>query len=380
MAREEIVKDRQMRAEELHPTVSALAGGSRPKRARRWLRQGVCASVLGIGLQALSGAALAQEDPQQKAAAEALFNEGQEALFERDYEAACRRFEQSQAIDPGVGTLLYLGDCYERLGRLASSWATYREAESAARAAGQAERSRVAHERAARLLPHLPKLSLGVAPENRVAGFELTINGKPLNSALFDVPFPVDAGRYELVAQAPGRLRWSSLIEVPAGGEPKSVQVPVLEKSGAEPSLAASSFRVAAADTAGAGGAGPVADSGFPLSSRQTAGLVVAGGGVLATLGGVLFGVSAKNKDDEAKPYCPSGCATLAAAALNEDARTLATFANISYVVGGLAITTGAVLFFLPEEEAATVAEALPFDVSAELAPGRQVVTLGGAF
>jgi hypothetical protein len=101
---------------------------------------------------------------------------------------------------------------------------------------------------------------------------------------------------------------------------------------------------------------------------------------VLATLGGVLFGVSAKNKDDEAKPDCPSGCSTRAAAALNEDARTLATFANISYVVGGLALATGAVLFFLPEEQAATVAEALPFDVSAELAPGRQVVTLGGAF
>jgi hypothetical protein len=369
------VKDRQMLAEKLHGPARAVGGG-RAKR-RRWLQRGVCIGWLGITLQGFGGAALAQEDPQQKAAAEALFNEGQVLLFKRDFEAACRRFEQSQAIDPGVGTLLYLADCYERLGRLTSSWATYREAESAARAAGQADRSRVAHERAARLLPNLSKLSLTVAPENRVNGFELTINGKLIHSALFDVPFPVDAGRYELVARAPGRTEWSSLVDVAAGGEQKAVQIPVLENgTGTEASLAAST---AAAENGGAAPE-PVADAGPPLSARKTVGLVVAGGGVLATLGGVLFGVAAKNKDDEAKPSCPDGCATQVAAELNEDARTYATFANISYVVGGAAIATGAVLFFLPEKQAAAAARALPFDLSAQLGPERQVLTLGGAF
>ena len=94
--------------------------------------------------------ASAQADAQQKAAAESLFDEGKQLLSQGQYESACRRFEQSQEIDPGVGTLLYLGDCYERSGRPASAWATFREASSAALAAGQADRGRMADERAAR--------------------------------------------------------------------------------------------------------------------------------------------------------------------------------------------------------------------------------------
>src|SRR6186713_2555584 len=81
--------------------------------------------------------ASAQADAQQKAAAEALFDEAYQLLAQGQYESACRRFEQSQEIDPGVGTLLYLGDCFERSGKTASAWATFREASSAALAAGQ---------------------------------------------------------------------------------------------------------------------------------------------------------------------------------------------------------------------------------------------------
>jgi hypothetical protein len=243
----------------------------------------------------------------------------------------------------------------------------------------------VAHERAQRLLPNLSKLSLAVASENRVTGFELTINGKAINPALFDVPFHVDAGRYELVARAPGREPWSSMIEVQAGGEQKAVQVPALQVASA--TLGGPAAGVAATPAPNEPGIvpqptlEPIADAGAPLSSRQTVGLVVAGAGVLGTLGGVVFGVNAKNKDDEARPSCPDGCATRAAAELNQDARTYATFANISYVLGGAAIATGAVLFFLPTEQRPdTAARRLPFDISAELGRGRQLFTIGGAF
>jgi len=62
------------------------------------------------------------------ATAESLFNEAL-ALLERKMPAeACPKLEASQRFDPGVGTLLYLADCYQQLGRTASAWATFREA------------------------------------------------------------------------------------------------------------------------------------------------------------------------------------------------------------------------------------------------------------
>jgi serine/threonine-protein kinase len=358
---------------------------ARPRRIMRagWLVPRAFAALLGLIALGSSGAAFAQEDPQQKAAAEALFNEAQELLFNRNYEAACKRFEQSQAIDPGVGTLLYLAECYERLGRLASAWATYREAESAARAAGQADRNRVANERANRISSKLSRLTLRVAAANEGDGFELTINGKRLNAALFNVPFPVDAGNYELIARAPGRAQFKSTIEVKAGGEQKTVEIPELPLGDPEPGTPAIAPGVPGSGTLGSAGVAapdPLADTSSPFSPRQTVGLVVAGAGVLTIGGGVLFGVSAKSKDDEAVPSCPDGCYTRAAAELNQDARTLATFANISYVVGAAALVTGAVLYFLPEKQPASAARRLPFDVSAELGRGRQLVTVGGAF
>src|SRR6188508_1232334 len=73
----------------------------------------------------------------RRAAAEALFIEGRRLVAEGKTAEGCAKFAESQALDPGVGTLLNLARCYERIGRTASAWTTYREAASRAQAAGQ---------------------------------------------------------------------------------------------------------------------------------------------------------------------------------------------------------------------------------------------------
>src|SRR5262245_66532784 len=75
-----------------------------------------------------------------KAAAEALFDQGRAAMQEGDFAKACGLLERSQHIDPGVGTLLYLAECYEKSGKTASAWATFREAADAAEAQRKADR------------------------------------------------------------------------------------------------------------------------------------------------------------------------------------------------------------------------------------------------
>jgi serine/threonine-protein kinase len=94
----------------------------------------------------------------EKAAAEALFDQGVALLRAHDYRGAATKLEASQRIEPAIGTLLYLGECYERLGRTASAWAMFREAGSMARRAGDIDRAKLAGERAARLEPELAYL------------------------------------------------------------------------------------------------------------------------------------------------------------------------------------------------------------------------------
>jgi serine/threonine-protein kinase len=351
----------------------------------RWPRlQRALARVALWSALAAPRVALAQDDPQQKAAAEALFDEGRELIGQGQYEAACRRFEQSQAIDPGVGTLLYLGDCYERLGRFASAWAMYREARSSALAAGQAERARVAEDRARHVAPNLSKLAVLVAAENRIDGFELVINGRILSAALYGASFPIDAGRYQLVARAPGRTAWSALIDVKPDGDQQMVQVPALEAvPGPEP-LPTLSAAAPGAPAIAAGGAEPVVgieNDGrwLGLHPLQTTGVFVAGGGVLALGTGVVLGLLAKGKDDDASERCVPSCLDRDSAELNEEARGLATAANISYGIGALALATGAVLYFTGAKRAADEPPT-GWRVSPRLAENSQGLLLEGSF
>ena len=58
-----------------------------------------------------------------KATAEALFTEGRALATSGKCAEAIPKFQASQKLDPGVGTLLNLAECYEQVGKTASAWA-----------------------------------------------------------------------------------------------------------------------------------------------------------------------------------------------------------------------------------------------------------------
>src|SRR5262245_51965919 len=95
-----------------------MNGARRAPRAVRW--------ALCLSLCAPAAAAQPPETRQQ--AAEALFQQGRELLELGNYAAACQRFEASQRLDAGLGTLLFLGECYDKLGKSASAWKAFADA------------------------------------------------------------------------------------------------------------------------------------------------------------------------------------------------------------------------------------------------------------
>src|SRR5688572_17218152 len=93
------------------------------------------------------------QDTGRVAAATVLFDEAIKALDAGRFDEACPKLAKSQELAPSGGTLLALGDCYERSRRVASAWVAFREAASRAAAAGKADAEAGALERARRLEP-----------------------------------------------------------------------------------------------------------------------------------------------------------------------------------------------------------------------------------
>ena len=328
---------------------------------------------------AAPGAAQTQPDTQQKAAAEALFDEGRQLFAQGQIEAACRKFEQSQEVVPGVGILLYLGDCYERVGRLASAWTMFRSAASKATGAGQADRARTADERARKLSLRLSKLVLLVPPDDQTLGFELLLNGRGIPPALFGVPFPVDPGLHQITARAPGRASWTGSVEIQPNAESRSVQIPLLGAGGVAGQLESTPPQAAAASANGS----PKSDAPqrFERGPDHTASYLLGGAGIVAIRVGAVFGLRAADKDEESKNDCPSDCITPKAADLNESARNSALIANISYGVGAAALLTSACLWFFSgsgSESAARDTSGLGFDAS--LGTSHGFVSVTGSF
>ena len=110
------------------------------------------------------------------ARAEALFNAAKQLRDGGHVAEACAMFAESRQLAPGVGITLHLADCYEKMGRVTDAVAAFHDAESAARAHGDAKRAEVAKARAAALEPKIAKLTVA-SPTGSHAGRQILRDG-----------------------------------------------------------------------------------------------------------------------------------------------------------------------------------------------------------
>lgn len=285
-----------------------------------------------LTLVSATGELRAQTSASDKAAAEALFQEGRALLQQGQYEQACGKFAASQQLDGGFGTLMNLGECFEKRKLTASAWATFKEAAALARAQGQAERESQARERAATLEGQLSKLTVHVG--SVVSGLEVRLNGTPLPAAVWGTAVPVDPGTQHIQVSAPGHRTYASDLVVSEGAGQQTLEIPALEP---EPRVAVSANAPAAAPAAAAPSS-PVAAP----STQRVVGYVVGGTGVASVVLGSIFGLRAISKNSDSKDYCRTD--TLCSShglALRDDARDAAKVSTITFVAGAALVATG---------------------------------------
>jgi hypothetical protein len=347
----------------LEGTQSCCRRASAPRLKAAW-------TMLALTTTLAARPALAQSTA-DKAAAEALFDQGRGLMLQRDFANACGLLERSQHIDPGVGTLLYLAECYEKSGRTASAWATFREAADAADAARQTARARTARDRATRLEPQLSRLTISVDPETADRpGLVIERRGVPVPPATFNVPVPVDPGPCPITAQAPGYEPWSDNVTVPERAGTATATVPALKAAAGGAPFATAKGRSAgerdpgqpsAADGSLPSSVGTSESSSLspsilhaeanPGKSQRTLAYIVGGAGVVGVGIGSYFGLRAisksKSVDDLAGASCAPNrvCTDPSVAEEQDHARSAARVSNIAFVLGGAALIGGVVLY-----------------------------------
>ena len=287
-------------------------------RSARWV------FALAVAYALRAPGAEADPNPADKTMATQLFDDAEKLMAGSNYAAACPKYAESNRLDPQLGTLLHAADCFEKAGKPASAWASFKEAvEIAAKrnASGQKEpREQTARSRAAALEGKLSRITLIV--QNPEPALEILQDDRPVGRAAWGSTVPVDPGPHSVMARAPGRKIWSRTVDIPPGPgikvevvvpplepeQPAGAPAPVPLPASAAPSAAPGAAPPAPMTPAGPPAAAPAATPGpAPEAARvdsgsgasRTAGFVLAGAGVAGIGAGVAFGLMRNSKVDE---------------------------------------------------------------------------------
>lgn len=299
--------------------------------------------VLGSCLVLCLASSLAQaQTGAEKAAAQALFDEGQALFKATDFAAACPKFEASLAKFDGLGTRGKLAECYEKVGRVASAWAMWREVSVLARKVNDEKRQQIAEERVQALEGKLPYLVVQVPEANRIDGLEIERAGTKVDPGELGARVAVDPGAVHIEATAPGRKPWSKDVTL-TESQVETVEIPMLEiDPNAQP----------AGEPAGAHTGGSVTTDDLAKNPKtlRTVGMVAVGVGVAGILVGGYFGLRASSKWNGAfdDGHCDSDTNVCDSEGQDQtnSARSSATLSNI-FIGAGAAVAAGGVVMWV---------------------------------
>jgi hypothetical protein len=284
-----------------------------------------------------SRAAHGQSAGKNPVAAQALYDEARRLVGAGNYQEACPKFKESYQLDPGGGTLLNLADCYEKQGRLALAWTTFKEALVVAQRDRRDDRMEFATQHVGALENRLAYVTVNVGEKAHAQGLSVSIDGAALGEAAWGVAMPVDPGKHTVRADAPGKRAFVTTVDVaPAKAVRQRIDIPELADESGGPPSDAKTARVAV----GTATAAPEEKT----NSKRTVGWVVGGAGVASIGVATYFGLRAFSRWGDRNDACPGGVCSSAAKSAGDDANQAATISTVAFGAGLVAVGVGTYL------------------------------------
>jgi hypothetical protein len=244
---------------------------------------GLKVSTLVVVLATATAYAQPAADPRQ-ADGEAAFRQGTELLKAGHYIDACEQFHKSQRLDPQLATLFKIAQCSDKIGKLATAAAAYREI--VARDMNP-ERKAASQKALEDLVGRIPKIVAKI--DKPPPGIIITLDSKSGSRTIEpNKPVEADFGAYHLAARAKGYTEMISQFRIGEEGSTKTVEITLLRGASNSDIIKPPAER-------------PVEVS---RSKRKPigVGLMAGGGAALAT--GLVFGVLAHSTYGDAKDIC----------------------------------------------------------------------------
>lgn len=301
--------------------------------------------------------------------ADEAFKEGRELLKAGKYAEACEQFEKSEHLDPQNGTRFNIAECDEHIGKVATALAIYRDL---VEHDSNEKRKAASQERIDDLASKVAQLVVQVAGKPAHLAVRLGERRIEPNKAI-----ELDYGDYTVSVLADGMTDYTGKVSLqnpgrvvlavvlaPAGGaasrgEPEKTDKPEPTEKPDKPDKPE-----------------PEDDTEPPKSHRKVyaIGAMTIGGASL--IAGVVAGIAASSKWNDAKAACggTTTCTNQAdlttANALRDDASRKATLATI-FVLAGAAIGGGGVYLWLTDDSSTHVSASASGDSATLILSGR---------
>lgn len=321
-----------------------------------------CLLLVALNL-AFSPRAYAQAvDDTTRNAARSLASQGKEALDKADYERARDLFHRAYTLVPAPTIALYEGRALLKLHRLVEAEEAFMRAARTVLDAESPEPFRKAvHDAEDELLAlraRMPKVTIVTSgPGASDPQLSVTMDGRPLASALVGVELPIDPGQHTLQGVVPG-------------GKPTDLVFSVAEKQSQKVELAvAGGQRVVVAQkpsvVAPPVAERPAASESAPSPWHKRAGLIVGGVGVAGVATGIITGLLAGSRHSKAERECTDHTCVEGSAGWDavESFRTLRTVSTVGYIIGGVGLAAGTTLFLTAPSEPSVSARARSLNV-----------------
>jgi tetratricopeptide (TPR) repeat protein len=274
----------------------------------------------------------ARAEPAAGKRAERLFKEGSDALAQSRYDEACPKLEESNRLEPALGTEYNLAVCLELSHRPAAARKLYKHVVQLATKAGKLTLVKEATDRASKLDATVPRLVMRV-PAN-VKASTVKLDGEPIEPESLATVWELEPGSHTIVITAEGQEPFEKKVEAREGRtlEVTATFTPVRTAAPQAPSAPAPQPRA------------QTASEPFPW---KWVGLGAAGVGVLGLGAGGYFALSAKNARDESGCRDDGHCSSEAAANRLRDAKSSADLSTVFVIAGATLVTAGLVVFFV---------------------------------